>query len=77
MSKLKEMRQKASLTQLQLAETTGLNLRTIQHYEQGSKEFDHARLDTILKVCLALNCKMEDVIQNEDYLVLIKAYSNS
>lgn len=77
MSKLKEMRQKAGLTQLQLAETTDLNLRTIQHYEQGSKEFDHARIDTILKVCLALGCKIEDVIQNDEYINLLNAYSNS
>lgn len=77
MSKLKEMRQKANLTQLQLAEKTELNVRTIQHYEQGSKIFDHARLDTILRICIALECKMSDVIENDDYVALINEYEKS
>lgn len=64
--KLKEMRQSRGLSQSQLAEKTGINVRTIQHYEQGSKNFDHARIDTILKCCIALNCKLEDLIENED-----------
>lgn len=69
--KLKEMRQSRGLSQSQLAEKTGINVRTIQHYEQGSKNFDHARIDTILKCCIALNCKLEDLIENEDYVELI------
>ncbi len=70
--KLKEMRQSRGLSQSQLAEKTGINVRTIQHYEQGSKIFDHARIDTIMKVCIALNCKLEDVIENPEYIELIK-----
>lgn len=70
--KLKEMRQSRGLSQSQLAEKTGINVRTIQHYEQGSKIFDHARIDTILKVCIALGCKLEDVIENPEYIELIK-----
>lgn len=69
--KLKEMRQSRGLSQSQLAEKTGINVRTIQHYEQGSKNFDHARIDTILKCCIALNCRLEDLIENEDYVELI------
>lgn len=74
--KLKEMRQSRGLSQSQLAEKTGINVRTIQHYEQGSKNFDHARIDTILKICLALNCKLEDVIENQQYVDLIKKLPN-
>lgn len=75
--KLKEMRQAAGLSQSQLAEKTGINVRTLQHYEQGSKVFDHARIDTILKVCLALNCRLDDIIENQDYIDLIKRYEDS
>lgn len=74
MRKLKEMRQTRGLSQSQLAEKTGLNVRTLQHYEQGSKVFDHARIDTIFRVCLALDCKFEDVIENQEYIDLIKRY---
>ena len=70
--KLKEMRQYKGLSQSQLAEKTGINVRTIQHYEQGSKNFDHARIDTIMKICIALHCKLEDVIENQEYVDLIK-----
>lgn len=75
--KLKEMRQAAGLSQSQLAEKTGINVRTLQHYEQGSKIFDHARIDTILKVCLALNCKLTDIVENQEYTDLIKRYEKS
>lgn len=74
MVKLKKMRQAKGLSQTQLAEKTGLNVRTLQHYEQGSKIFDHARLDTILKCAIALDCKIEDLIGNNTYLELLKEY---
>lgn len=76
MSKLKEKRQGAGLSQSQFAEKTGINVRTIQHYEQGSKIFDHARIDTILKCCVALNCKLEDILDNEEYVELTKKLPN-
>lgn len=72
MSKLKEKRQAVGLSQSQLAEKSGVNIRVLQHYEQGSKNFDHARIDTIFKICIALNCKFEDVIENPEYIDLIK-----
>lgn len=75
MVKLKEVRQAKGLSQSKLAEKTGLNVRTLQHYEQGSKIFDHARLDTILKCAIALGCKIEELIDNQEYLELIKTYN--
>lgn len=77
MVKLKEVRQAKGLSQAKLAEKAGLNIRTLQHYEQGSKIFDHARLDTILKCAVALDCKIEDIIDNEEYLELIKMYEKN
>lgn len=74
--KLKEMRQFRGLSQSQLAEKTGINIRTLQHYEQGSKNFDHARIDTILRVCIALGCKLDDIIENPEYVDLIKKLPN-
>ena len=74
--KLKELRQARGLSQSQLADKAGINVRVLQHYEQGSKNFDHARIDTLLKICLALNCKLEDVIDNPEYIELIKKLPN-
>lgn len=70
--KLKEMRQARGLSQSQLAEKAGMNVRTLQHYEQGSKNFDHARIDTIVKICLVLDCRLDEIIENQEYVDLIK-----
>ena len=74
--KLKEIRQAKGLSQSKLAEKTGISIRTIQHYEQGAKDFNHARIDTILKVCVTLNCKLEEIIDNPDYIELMKKLPN-
>lgn len=70
--KLKAWRQAKGLSQSQLAEKTGINLRTIQHYEQGSKNFDHARIDTIMRACIALDCRLDDILENPEYIELAK-----
>lgn len=72
MTKIKEMRLKAGLSQSQLAKSAEINMRTLQAYEQGGKNFDHARIDTIIKACITLNCKLEDIIDNQEYIKLLK-----
>ena len=74
-TKLKAERLKAGLSQAQLSEKTGINMGTLRHYEQGSKQFDNARFDTIFKTCIVLNCKIEDLIENEEYLKLFHEYN--
>lgn len=74
MSKLKEKRMETKLSQSQLAEKSGVKLRVLQHYEQQTKNFDHARIGTILKICLALECKISDVIEDPIYLSLYDEY---
>lgn len=76
MSKLKTKRLEAGLSQSQLAAKANINVRVLQHYEQGSKNFDHARIDKILRVCLALNCKFEDIVENQEYIDLFNKYMN-
>ena len=74
MRKLKEVRLAKGLTQKQLADSANINIRVLQHYEQGTKNFDHARLDTLLKICLALDCKLAEIIENEEYIDLLHKY---
>lgn len=73
-TKLKAKRIEAGMSQQDLADTAGLNVRTLQHYEQGSKPFDNARIDTILKVCNALHCAFDDVVENQEYIDLFNEY---
>lgn len=74
MGKLKDKRMEMKLSQSQLAKKSGVKLRVLQHYEQKTKNFDHARIGTILKICLALNCKISDVMEDSGYVSLYDEY---
>ena len=75
MSKLKNTRQAAGLSQSQLAAATGLNVRMLQHYEQGVKGINGAKLATLLKLCLALDCKLGDILTDEATVKLLEQYT--
>lgn len=74
MAKLQDVRIDRQMTQKQLAEQANISFRMLQSYEQGAKQIDNARLETLLKICLALGCKLEEVIEREDLLQLVKEY---
>ena len=74
-TKLKAMRVKSGLTQREVVERTGINPQTYSQYEQGAKSFDSAKLVTILNVCVALSCKLEDVIEDKELLKAIAQYN--
>ena len=59
MSKLKTVREKKGLTQLQLSEASGIPLRTIQAYESGSRKL--VIYKTILTLAMALGCALTDI----------------
>lgn len=64
MSNLKRIRIDAGLTQSQLAEASGVNARMIQHYEQGAKDINAAGALTVYKLAQALDCTVEDLLEN-------------
>lgn len=55
---LKQHRLRAGLTQAELATQAGLSLRTLQHYEQGSKDLDKAAASTVLKLAQILGLSL-------------------
>ena len=57
----KRLREYAHLTQRELAEKTGIPIRTIQQYEQGQKELAHAHADVVVRLAKALYCNIEDI----------------
>lgn len=63
---LKKLREVLNLTQKQLSECSGVSLRMIQKYEQGDKDINKASGITLYKLAIALNCKMEDLIEVEN-----------
>lgn len=60
---LKEYRTKSGMSQSQLAEASGVNVRMIQYYEQGVKDINKASGGTLYKLSRALGCKMEDLLE--------------
>ena len=69
---LKRIRQKKGLSQKQLAVISGVTLRSIQCYEQRDRDIDGAHLSALCDLCLALDCKIEDIIESKDLLVKFK-----
>lgn len=69
---LKEQRQKAGLSQSQLSEKSGIKTRTIQNYEQGEKDINHARLHTLASLAIALDCRISEILDNEELIQLTK-----
>ena len=66
MNNLKDTRIAKGLTQIQLAEESGVNLRMIQHYEQGVKDINKAEAMTVYKLAEALDCNVWELLEFED-----------
>ena len=60
---LKRIRTAYRLTQSELAKRSGVNLRSIQMYEQRNKNINKASVDTIYRIAKVLGCTMEDLIE--------------
>lgn len=61
-SKLQRIRKMQGLTQRQLAEQCNISIKTLQSYEQMTRDIKKANKNTILKICEILNCKEGDII---------------
>lgn len=60
---LKRIRTAYGFTQAELAERSGVSLRSIQMYEQRNKNINKASADTMYSLAKALGCTMEDLIE--------------
>lgn len=59
---LKYMRECLGITQKELAQRSCLNLRTIQNYEQGVNDISKASFNKLIRIALALECNIEDIL---------------
>lgn len=62
-TRLKQIRQRAGLSQSELAEQSGVPLRTIQQYEQRQKSINKAQAEYLVMLAKALNCNAEALIE--------------
>lgn len=65
MTNLKKIREATGFSQAKLAEASGVNVRMIQYYEQGAKDIDAAAALTVYRLAQALNCTVEDLLENK------------
>lgn len=63
MTKLKAIRQNSGLSQSQLSDKSGVNLRTLQYYEQGYKDINNAQVITLFKLAQVLGVNIEDLLE--------------
>ena len=63
-TKLKRLRQRAGLSQSELAEASGVPVRTIQQYEQRQKSINKAQAEYLMMLARALHCNAEDLIES-------------
>lgn len=61
---LKRYRMRAGLSQRELAEISGVPLRTIQQYEQRQKSINKASFEYVLALAQALACRPEDLFEH-------------
>lgn len=66
MNKLKYIRNKKGMTRKELSEKSGINIRTIEGYEQGNRDIEMAYIDTLLSLSIFLECKISDLLENKN-----------
>lgn len=62
-TRLQELRKKCGISQRELAEKSGVNLRTLQQYELGAKDINKASVSSVFALAKVLNCEVEDLLE--------------
>ena len=70
--KLQQIRTERGLSQLQLSQLTGIPKQSIQRYEIGYRNIDGANLNNLCKFAAALDCKIYDIIEDDELIALLK-----
>lgn len=63
MTRLQEYRKKLCLSQKELADSAGVNVRTLQQYEIRDKDINRAASDKIISLAKVLKCRPEDLME--------------
>ena len=62
-TRLKVIRSNAGLTQQQLADRSGVNVRNIQMYEQRNNDINQASVLALYRIARVLGCSIEDLLE--------------
>jgi len=69
MTNLQKTRHVAGLSQRELADKSGVSLKVIQKYEQGVVNINNAAAITVIKLALALECGVFDILEEDKELL--------
>lgn len=72
-TKLQRIRVNKGLSQKDLSEISGITVRAIQNYEQRHRPIESAKLNTLCSLCMALHCKIEDILEDPQTIKMLKA----
>ena len=61
-TRLQEYRRHLKMSQKELAEASGVNLRTLQQYENGDKEIGRAAAESVIALAQVLHCRPERLL---------------
>lgn len=64
MTRLKTIRENTGMSQSQFTKAAGISKGVYQHYEQGSRQIDGAKIETLLRISTTANCRISDLIEN-------------
>lgn len=65
-TKLRKIRESRQLSQGELAKLSGVNIRSIQLYEQRVNDIDKAQVQTLYKLSRALGCSIEGLLEKPE-----------
>ena len=71
-TKLQKLRIQKGFSQSELAAASNVKKRAIQCYEQELRPIDHARLETLCDLSIALECKIEELLESETLIEKLK-----
>lgn len=66
MTNLQRIRKERGLTQKELAQKSGINIRMVQHYEQGMKDINKANAITVYNLAKALMVEMATILELQE-----------
>lgn len=60
---LARIRKRCKMTQKELSDKSGVNLRSIQMYEQKNKDINKASIENIYRIAKVFGCSLEELIE--------------
>ena len=63
LNRLQAYRKLLGMSQRELAEASGVNIRTLQQYEIGTKDINKASVQNVVALARVLHCEVEDLME--------------